>query len=180
MWQRPASTTGTRFALVAGLGKRSNHIAIARRMISLIGASSWAATSRRRFIIGSGNKICTLCMDTFYRWNARNQVSVTDPKYLLDGKAEKWEVGTMKTTIDLPDPIFRRAKATAAVQGVSLKWFITQAVESRLDESPKDWRQAIADLPRVDRETSDAVLRSVAEWDAIDLEFQKKQGATNR
>jgi len=86
----------------------------------------------------------------------------------------------MKTTIDLPDPIFRRAKATAAVQGVSLKWFITQAVESRLDESPKDWRQAIADLPRVDRETSDAVLRSVAEWDAIDLEFQKKQGATNR
>ena len=81
----------------------------------------------------------------------------------------------MKTTIDLPDPLFRRAKATAAVEGLSLKAFITKAVESKLDAAPKDWRQVIANLPRVPKETTDAVLRSIAESDAIDLEFQRQQ-----
>ncbi|MEK6232288.1 MAG: hypothetical protein N2A42_10575 [Luteolibacter sp.] len=32
----------------------------------------------------------------------------------------------MKTTIDLPDPLFRKVKATA--EGVSLKSFITKGV----------------------------------------------------
>ena len=49
----------------------------------------------------------------------------------------------MKTTIDLPDPISRKVKATAAERGISLKTFITEAVERNLaypsrtgDESP--------------------------------------------
>ncbi len=35
----------------------------------------------------------------------------------------------MRTTVDLPDTLFRRAKATAAVRGVSLKDLIITAVE---------------------------------------------------
>jgi hypothetical protein len=38
----------------------------------------------------------------------------------------------MKTTLEIPDPVFRRAKATAAKQGISLRQFVTQAVEEKL------------------------------------------------
>jgi hypothetical protein len=34
----------------------------------------------------------------------------------------------MKTTLDLPDPLFRKAKATAAERGQSLKEFVTEAL----------------------------------------------------
>lgn len=39
----------------------------------------------------------------------------------------------METSVDLPEPLFRRAKVTAATRGVSLKSFIMQAVEQSLD-----------------------------------------------
>jgi Fe-S cluster assembly ATPase SufC len=81
----------------------------------------------------------------------------------------------MKTTIDLPDPIFRRAKATAAVRGITLKSFISKAVEQSLDADQKDWRAVLKDLPHVDQETTDEIMRSVAESDEIDLEFQRRQ-----
>jgi hypothetical protein len=35
----------------------------------------------------------------------------------------------MRTTVDLPDILFRRAKATAAVRGVSLKDLFITAIE---------------------------------------------------
>ena len=37
----------------------------------------------------------------------------------------------MRTTVDLPDPLFRRAKATAAIRGVSLKDLLITAVERK-------------------------------------------------
>ena len=44
----------------------------------------------------------------------------------------------MRTTIDLPDPLFRRAKARAALSGLTLKDLITRWVERGLreDEGP--------------------------------------------
>jgi len=38
----------------------------------------------------------------------------------------------MRTTIDLPDAILRRAKAVAAMEGKSLKTFLSEAVEHEL------------------------------------------------
>ncbi len=38
----------------------------------------------------------------------------------------------MKTTIEMPDKLFRRAKATAAQRGQSLKQLITAALEREL------------------------------------------------
>jgi len=38
----------------------------------------------------------------------------------------------MRTTIDLPDPLFRRVKAAAAMEGTSLKELITRFVEQGL------------------------------------------------
>ena len=38
----------------------------------------------------------------------------------------------MRTTIDLPDALFRRAKSTAALRGTSLKDLLVAAVEKEL------------------------------------------------
>lgn len=38
----------------------------------------------------------------------------------------------MRTTIDLPDSLFRRAKSTAALRGTSLKDLLVVAVEKEL------------------------------------------------
>lgn len=38
----------------------------------------------------------------------------------------------MKTTLEIPDNIFRRAKSKAAEQGVPLRQFVTEAVEEKL------------------------------------------------
>jgi hypothetical protein len=39
----------------------------------------------------------------------------------------------MKTTVELPETLFRRAKSMAAQEGVTLKQLLTEALESRLD-----------------------------------------------
>ena len=38
----------------------------------------------------------------------------------------------MKTTIEIPDELFKRAKATAALQGESLRELICDAIETHL------------------------------------------------
>jgi hypothetical protein len=40
----------------------------------------------------------------------------------------------MRTSIDIPDTLFRRIKALAAIKGITLKEFITRAIERELDE----------------------------------------------
>ena len=41
----------------------------------------------------------------------------------------------MKTTVELPDAVFRQAKAVSAARGTSLKRFFTEAVEEQLRRS---------------------------------------------
>ena len=38
----------------------------------------------------------------------------------------------MKTTIEIPDPVFRRAKARAAERGQALREFVTEALQEKL------------------------------------------------
>jgi hypothetical protein len=38
----------------------------------------------------------------------------------------------MRTTVELPDPVFRKMKAAAALQGSSIKQFVQRAVEREL------------------------------------------------
>ena len=56
----------------------------------------------------------------------------------------------MRTTLDVEDTLFRRAKALASLRGVSLKRFFTEAIERELerDRSPAPARRRIA-LPLV-------------------------------
>ncbi|MCC5846454.1 MAG: hypothetical protein JJU29_00050 [Verrucomicrobia bacterium] len=46
----------------------------------------------------------------------------------------------MKTTLELPENLFRDAKATAAKRGITLKTFFTEALEEKLraPERPKN------------------------------------------
>jgi hypothetical protein len=85
----------------------------------------------------------------------------------------------VKTTIDLPDPTFRRAKALAATQGVTLKSFITEAVERSLQQPRKSVTELVDSLPRVGRKTIEAINRRVAEMDADDLRFQTEATEKN-
>jgi len=51
----------------------------------------------------------------------------------------------MKTTVELPDDLLRRAKAQAALQGRSMKDLLTRALREHLDDAPRDrqgWRRA--------------------------------------
>ncbi|MCF3652501.1 hypothetical protein [Synoicihabitans lomoniglobus] len=40
----------------------------------------------------------------------------------------------MRTTMDLPDPLFRELKAQSALRGVKLKDFVTELLQAGLDQ----------------------------------------------
>ena len=53
----------------------------------------------------------------------------------------------MKTTVELPDALFRQAKALAATQGVTLRRLFTEALEERLRRCSRVNRAGAADPP---------------------------------
>jgi hypothetical protein len=63
----------------------------------------------------------------------------------------------MKTTLELPDPLFRKAKATAAERGQSLKDFVTDALREKLSSSTTSsepaWMAGFGKLKRLHKET---------------------------
>lgn len=49
----------------------------------------------------------------------------------------------MRTTVDLPTPLFRRAKARAAARGETLRTLLTRAVEAEVGAvSPSKWHDS--------------------------------------
>jgi hypothetical protein len=78
----------------------------------------------------------------------------------------KWE--SMKTTVEIPDALFRKAKATAAERGVSLKVLLTDAVREHLQRDARDpagnkpfaaapppaWMSAFGGLRKLHKETN--------------------------
>jgi len=63
----------------------------------------------------------------------------------------------VKTTLEIPDPIFRRAKSAAAERGLPLREFVTQAVKEKLaaSSSPRErpWVKHMGKLKHLHRET---------------------------
>ena len=63
----------------------------------------------------------------------------------------------MKTTLEIPDTIFRRAKSKAAEQGISLRKFVTEAVEDKLKVASaagkKPWVKRMGKLKHLHKET---------------------------
>ena len=62
----------------------------------------------------------------------------------------------MKTTLEIPDQTFRKAKATASALGVPLREFVTQAVEEKLSSGiqrpAKPWLECAGELAHLHRE----------------------------
>ncbi len=53
----------------------------------------------------------------------------------------------MKTTIELPDAMFRQAKALAAARGVTLRRFFTEALDEQLRRCAREDRADDGDPP---------------------------------
>ena len=54
----------------------------------------------------------------------------------------------MRTTIELPTPLFRNAKAAVAARGITLKEFITEAVQRALASPSEARRMEHPPVPR--------------------------------
>ena len=79
----------------------------------------------------------------------------------------------MKTTLEIPDALFRKAKSTAAQRGQTLKQFVTEAVREKLVDKPgaktaappwmqffgagKDYADSIREIDRVIEEEFEQV-----------------------
>lgn len=66
----------------------------------------------------------------------------------------------MKTTIEIPDPLFRKAKSKAAERGQTLKEFVAEALDDKLTANSSNsrsvgpaWMQGFGKLRRLREET---------------------------
>ncbi|MDQ2898252.1 MAG: hypothetical protein M3Y07_00450 [Acidobacteriota bacterium] len=82
----------------------------------------------------------------------------------------------MKTTIELPDILLRKAKAAAAERGVSLKDFFAEAVQEQLRRksggvpAEKPWMRAFGGLRDLHKETKRVEKVIEDEFERIDEE----------
>jgi hypothetical protein len=83
----------------------------------------------------------------------------------------------MKTTLELPDPLLRRAKAMAAARGESLKAFITEALlahlaaksgGARTDDEPV-WMKSLGGLAHISGEVKRMQREMDSEFGHVDL-----------
>ena len=78
----------------------------------------------------------------------------------------------MKTTIEVPDELFREVKARAALQGESLRAFVCRALESQLagvDQERPAWKQAFGRVPEsAVKEVDEVVAREFGRVDQND------------
>jgi hypothetical protein len=84
----------------------------------------------------------------------------------------------MKTTLELPDQLFRKAKATAAERGQSLKEFVTEALRDKLmldrGRAPApEWMQGFGTLKRLHKETVRVQSVINQEFDVIEPEDRR-------
>ncbi len=72
----------------------------------------------------------------------------------------------MKTTLEIPDNIFRRAKSLAAQRGIPLREFVTEAVKEKLGADARTaetpWMAAFGKLRHL-RKESDKINRTIEE-----------------
>ena len=59
----------------------------------------------------------------------------------------------MKTTLEIPDPTFRKAKATAGALGISLREYVTLAVEEKLSQGTGGGLECAGELAHLHEET---------------------------
>jgi hypothetical protein len=83
----------------------------------------------------------------------------------------------VKTTIDIPDDLFRLAKAHAAMSGISLRQFVTDTLRLKLEQDqgrgrPADppWMKGFGALAELRSETARIQRLVDAEFEQIETE----------
>ena len=80
----------------------------------------------------------------------------------------------VKTTLEIPDGIFRRAKSVAAERGIPLREFVTEAVRDKLGNqgkaTDKPWMAAFGKLRHLRKETARINRRIEEEFEHLDPE----------
>lgn len=84
----------------------------------------------------------------------------------------------MKTTIEIPDPLFRKAKSKAAERGQSLKELVTEALQEKLaagaagsgSKAQPEWMRGFGKLRRLRKETARIQARIDERFEAIEPE----------
>jgi len=80
----------------------------------------------------------------------------------------------VKTTLEIPDAVFRRAKAYAAARGIPLRQLVTEAVELRLRErtpgTEPAWKALAGGLASLRAETARVNRRIEDAFEQIDDE----------
>jgi hypothetical protein len=81
----------------------------------------------------------------------------------------------MKTTLEIPNGIFRRAKSAAAHRGVPLREFVTQAVREKLAagsaSTARPWVKHMGKLKHLHAETGRINRLIEADSEKIDAEM---------
>lgn len=82
----------------------------------------------------------------------------------------------MKTTLEIPPAIFRRAKSIAAERGISFRELVTEAVKEKRaqTQAPSDqpWMAAFGKLQRLRKETAKISLILEEEFEHVEAEDQ--------
>jgi hypothetical protein len=80
----------------------------------------------------------------------------------------------MKTTLEIPDSIFRRAKSVAADRGIPLREFVTEAVREKLVADSRAtetrWMAAFGKLRHLRKETAKINRAIEEEFEQIEVE----------
>jgi hypothetical protein len=86
-------------------------------------------------------------------------------------------MGRMKTTLEVPDAVFRKAKATAAERGTSLQAFVTEALQEKLAgratrralQGPP-WMRGFGTLKTLAKDTARIQARIEREFERVESE----------
>jgi hypothetical protein len=81
----------------------------------------------------------------------------------------------VKTTLEIPDFLFRRAKSVAAERGIPLRQFVTEAVQDKLKitSQEKPWMKHLGKLKHLRRESREVEKRIEEAFEQIDSDFWK-------
>ena len=82
----------------------------------------------------------------------------------------------MKTTVEIPDAVFRRAKSVAAERGIPLRALITEALTDKLragnNGNGKPWMAAFGKLRHLRGETAKINRAIEGEFEQVEAEDQ--------
>ena len=80
----------------------------------------------------------------------------------------------MKTTLEIPDAIFRRAKTAAAERGIPFRALVSEALADKLraqsERGGQPWMKAFGKLRHLRKETARINLIIEEEFDRIETE----------